>query len=100
MAPSAFSCFGRRVHQQADFPVAGVIPQRDGRAVGRADAAVRAENQEFLAAEFVGRPAHAGILRPAEDIAGRPRDQHLGRNRQGSRGSGNLAVDVVQGWVA
>ena len=52
--------------------MAGVIAERDGRAVGRADAAVRAEDQEFLAAELRRIPAHAGVLRPAEQVAGGP----------------------------
>ena len=51
-----FELLGGRVHQQADFPVPCVIPQCHGRAVSRADTAVGAENQEFLAAEFVRRP--------------------------------------------
>jgi hypothetical protein len=49
-----FELLGGGVHQEADFPVAGVVPERDGRAVGRADAAVGAENEEFLAAESRG----------------------------------------------
>ena len=43
MAPSAFSSARRRLHEQADLPVAGVIAERDRRAVGGADAALGAE---------------------------------------------------------
>jgi hypothetical protein len=51
-----FELLGGGVHEQADFPMAGVVSERDGSAVGRADAAVRAEDEEFLAAELGWRP--------------------------------------------
>ena len=50
--PRALHFAGRRFDQQADFPVAGVIAQRDRRAVGGADAAQRAEDEELLAAQL------------------------------------------------
>ena len=57
IAPSALQFLGGGLHQQADFPVAGVIAERDRRAVGGADAAVRAQDQEFLAAERARDPS-------------------------------------------
>ena len=42
------------------------------RAVGVAHAAVRAEDQDLGPAQLRGRPAHAGVLRPAEQVAARP----------------------------
>ena len=48
---------GGGVHEQPDLPVAGVVAERDGRAIGGADAAVGAEDQEFLAAERCRSPS-------------------------------------------
>ena len=42
IAPARLELPRRRLHQQPDLPVAGVIAERDRRAVGGADAAVRA----------------------------------------------------------
>jgi hypothetical protein len=36
-------------HQRAEFPVAGVETERDGRSVGSAQSAVGAEDQDFFA---------------------------------------------------
>ena len=80
-----FEFVRRGFHQQADFPVAGVIAQCDGGAVGGADSAVRRENQELFAAERRGIPAHAGVLAQAEEIAG-------GRSRSISAVSGREPV--------
>src|SRR5690606_25347194 len=59
------------LHQQADLPVACVITERDGMAVRRADAALRAEDQELPAEQLARVPAHAGVLRQAENRAAR-----------------------------
>ena len=88
IAPAALEHAGRRLEQQPDLPVTGVIPERDRRSIGRANAAVRREHQKLFAAERGGIPSHAGVLRPAEQIAGRPLAQHLGRQRQRARRSG------------
>ena len=49
-------------NESADLPVAGVEAERDGSAVGGAEAAVRAEDEE-LGVEDVGRvPTHADVL--------------------------------------
>ncbi len=55
-------------HQQTHFPVAGVKAQRDRLAVLRAQAAMRAQNQKLGIEQARGIPAHAGILRQAEEI--------------------------------
>ena len=57
-------------HEQADFPVAGVVAEGDGRAVGGADAAVGGEDEKFLGVDLRRVPAHAGVLGPAEEVAG------------------------------
>ena len=48
---------GGRLHQQADLPVAGVIAEGDRRAVGGADAALGAEDEELWAAELARDPS-------------------------------------------
>jgi hypothetical protein len=94
--PERFELPGRGFHEQADFPVAGVVAERDGRAVGRADASVSAEYEDFLAPERGRIPAHTGVLRPSEDVARRFGDEHLGRDGKRPRGAGNFAADVVK----
>ena len=59
----------RGLHQQAHFPVAGVIAQRDGRAIGGANAPMGGEQQHLCATEPRRIPPHAGILRPSEQVA-------------------------------
>ena len=87
---------GRGVHEQADFPVTGVITQRDGRAVGRADAAVGAEDQELLAAERSRIPPHAGILGQAEELAGGTAEQHLGSDGQRALRAACAGANVIE----
>ena len=48
--------------QQADLPVAGVKAEGDGGAVGGAQAAVGAEDEELGVEEALRLPAHAGVL--------------------------------------
>ena len=90
---------GRFLHEQADFPVARVIAQRDGGAVGAADAAVGAEDEDFLAAELGGVPPHAGILGPAEEVSGGAFEKHLGRDGDHALGAWSFGPDVEDGRV-
>jgi hypothetical protein len=46
------------------------------------DAALGANQQHFSAGEFVGIPAHTGILRHAEQVAAGGFEQHLRGERQ------------------
>jgi hypothetical protein len=55
--------------QQANFPVASVIAERDGASIRRADAAVRGQEEELVTAQRLGVPPHAYVLTPAEQIA-------------------------------
>ena len=87
---------GRRLHQQADLPVAGVIAERDRRAVRRADAALRAQDQEFRVAQAARRPAHAGVLREAEDVAAGRVAQELIVERQRAAGAGRVRLHVEE----
>ena len=66
----------------------------------RANSAVGAEDQDFLAAERRRVPAHAGILGPTEDIARRPRNEHFRGDGQRSGGAGDMAADVIKGGIA
>ena len=59
------------LHLEADFPMAGVIAECDGLPVRRPQAALGAKDEELLAPELSGLPAHAGILRHAEQVAAR-----------------------------
>ena len=81
--------------EQTDFPVARVVAERDGRAVGVADASLRAENQKGRLPGEGGRPAHAHVLAQAEDIAARPLGEHFGRERKRARGAGSLRTHTV-----
>jgi hypothetical protein len=76
--------FGRGAHQQADFPMAGVVAERDRPAVLAAQASLRAEDQERGARCLARVPAHAGVLREAEEVAARRPQQQLGLERQAS----------------
>ncbi len=59
----------RRLHLHADFPVAGVVAQRNRASVPGANAALVADNQHLFAGQLVGIPAHPGVLRHAEQVA-------------------------------
>ena len=96
IAPRAREFLGGRLHQQADFPVTGVIAQRDRRAVRRADAAVRREDQELLAAERrrrsspcrrsassrTDRPTGVPGASPRSAAASRPGRPHVSKRRR------------------
>ena len=74
MAAQRAELLRRRLDEEADLPVAGVIAEGQRRAVRVAHAAERAQDQHLGPAQLRGRPAHAHVLRPAEDVAARPVD--------------------------
>ena len=90
---------GRRADEQAHLPVPGVVAQRDRLAGRAAEPAHRAEDQERLAADLLGRPAHARILGQAEQVPGRPFAEHRVRQRQGPRGPIGGRLDLIKGRV-
>ena len=94
-----FQFLGGGVHQQADFPMTGVIAQGDRSAIGRADAAVGTEDEELLPAERCRVPPHAGILTPAEGISGGPLEEHFRSDRERALGPTSLGSDVEKGRV-
>ena len=84
-ALQAAQLVGGRFHQEADLPVSGVVAEGDRPAVGRADAALGRQDQVLRAPELPRIPAHAGVLGPAEEIAARPLEEHLRRQREAAR---------------
>ena len=97
--PGGFQFLRGGFHQQPDFPMAGVIAQRDRSAVAGANAAMGAEDQDLGTAQLLRIPTHAGILREAEQIAGRPVQQHLGGNRQRALRACAAAAHVEQAGI-
>ncbi len=96
----ALELFRGGVHEQGDFPVAGVIAEGDGRAIGGANAAVGAEDEKFLAAEEGGVPAHAGVLGPAEEVARGTVQQHFRRYGSGALRAARFGGHIEDGGVA
>ena len=82
-APRGLQLRGRRLHEQPDFPVAGVIAERDRRAVGCADAAVRAAGSGTPA-----RPAPPGSS-PCRRSASSRTDRRSAASRSISAVSGS-----------
>ncbi len=76
---------GRRLHQEADFPVSGVVAECDRGAVGAANTAIGAEHQVLRTTELARIPAHAGVLRETEDVSARALEKHLGRQWKPAR---------------
>ena len=91
----AAELLGRGLHQHADLPMADVIAERDRRAVGRADAAHGAQDQELRAAQLGRVPAHAGVLRQAEQVAAGRVAQIVLIQRQLARWAGRVRADIV-----
>ena len=91
---------GRLANEQADFPVPGVIAQRDRRAVLGAEAALRAEDQVRVARHLRRRPAHPGVLAQAEEVARGPLLQHGVRQRQRAGGAVRPRADCEDRGIA
>ena len=96
VAPPRSSSSRGLLHEQADLPVARVVPERDRPPVRRADAALRAEDQELRAAQAPRLPAHAGVLREAEEIAARRVPQQVGVERQRADRPRRVREDRIQ----
>src|SRR5207244_6590819 len=71
----------------------GMKAEGYGFAAWLAEAALRAEDQESFAAQFVGIPAHAGVLTEAEDISARLVEEHFRVEGQFSRRAFGFGVD-------
>ena len=96
---SRLQFLGRFLDQQADLPVAGVIAQRDRLAVRPAQATLGAQDQIRIACDLGRRPAHAGVLGQAEQVARGPVGEHLVGQRQRPGGAVGLGGHFVDGWV-
>ena len=86
----------RLANQQPDLPVAGVIAERDGGAVVGANAAERREEEELVAADLRRLPAHTGVLREAEHVAGWALLQERIRERQSPFGPCRGRLDLEE----
>ena len=95
-ALEATQLVGGRLHQEADLPVARVIAEGDRLAVGGADAALGREDQELGTPELPRIPPHARVLGPAEEIAARPVEEHLRRERKPACRPRPHRLDVVE----
>jgi hypothetical protein len=73
---------GGGAHQQADFPVSGVVAECDGLAVVAAEAPLGAQDQVGRARGLARVPAHARVLGEAEEIAARGAAQHFRFDRE------------------
>ena len=59
-------------------------PERNRLSVRRAQPALRADNEEFLASEFRRVPTHAGVLSQPEQIPTGAIEEHFGGERKPS----------------
>ena len=89
----------RGLHQQPHFPVPRVIAERHRRAVFAPDTAVRGENQNLFAAQQLRVPAHPRVLRPPEQVAGRPVQQHFGGDGKRALRARSFGPDVENGGI-
>ena len=85
----------RRLHQQADFPMPRMIPQRHGPPVRRPQPALRAQDQKLRPVCQRRLPAHPDILRKPENIpARRGKQKFLSQRQRASRPRG-LRSDII-----
>ena len=91
--------FRRRLHLQANLPMAGVVTQRHRAAIARADPPLRANNQHLFAGEFIGIPPHPGVLRHAKQITARRFHQHLRGQGQRPLWPGRVGDHRIEGVV-
>ncbi len=97
--PSRFSSMRRLFHEDADFPVARVISQRNRLPVRSPQPALRTQDEKWIASDLGRRPAHAGILNQPEQITRRPFTQHLVRKRQRPHRPLGLGGHRVNRWI-
>src|SRR5690606_18428484 len=76
------------LHEQPNFKMSGLKAESEGPAVLAADAALRRADEAFPASQLKRIPAHAGVLGPTENVAGRSRSEDLGGQRKLSLGAG------------
>ncbi len=74
--------------------------KRDRLAVFSAQTPLCTEDQERIAIDLGGIPAHSRVLAQTEEIPRRPIAQHLVRNRQASRRAGRFRLNVKKRGIA
>ncbi len=79
--------------------MACVIAQGDGRAVLGADAALRAQDEEFGPAQEARVPAHARVLAEAKEVAAGRVQEHFLVEGQAALRPGRVGLDIVQAGV-
>ena len=98
--PRCAHCQTISLDEEADFPMPCVVTERDRGTIGSANSAVRAQDQEFLAAHRRWIPPHAGVLAPAEKLARGTIQQHCGRDRQRALWARGFGANVEERCVA
>ena len=92
LQPAKF--FRRRLDQQSDLPMAGVIAERDRLAVRRAHSALRAENEKLFAPDFAGfQPMPAFCVSPNRSPLGLFSSMLLGEGQASGR------ARVARVWI-
>jgi hypothetical protein len=74
-------------HHETDFPMAGVIAEGDGVAVGSAQSALSAEDKKLAAENVLWLPTHADALSQTEEITAGGCSQQFVRERELARGA-------------
>jgi hypothetical protein len=85
-----------RLDEQPDFPVSGVVAQRDRPAVLGSQAPLRADDEHLIAEELLRVPAHSGALRHAEQVAAGAVAQQLVGERQPPGWPGRPCLNVEE----
>src|SRR5262245_42831407 len=70
-AVSHLEFFRRRLHQQTNFPMTGVISKGNRSAIGFPNSPLRAQDQKLFARKLIRVPTHAGVLAVSKKIAAR-----------------------------
>jgi len=90
---------GGGFHLQDHLPVAAVVAEGDGAAIGGAEAAGGAEDEELLAAQVGRVPAHADILAPAEEVAAGSVAEHVVGERQATGRALGGGLHIEEGGI-
>ena len=65
------------LHEQANFPMTGVVAERNWSTVRRANSALSAQNQELLPTQLGRAPPHSDVQAQSEKIAARAFQEHF-----------------------
>ena len=93
--PHRAQAIGALLDQKADFPVACVIAQGDGRAVGRPHAAHGAHDEKLLAGDGGRIPSHPHALAQAKKVAAGRVEEHFGGKGKPTLGAGSVGDHLI-----